>query len=396
MYNPFIENALNYALSYIEQVSHTNSAQPLSITLLADNGFYANSSLAQNDFTKSKTRLRSYHTSLGNISKTGLGSSAALTTALISSLLISQLEHMQDIDVHREKIHRLAQAAHFAAQGGVGSGFDVAAAVHGSCIYRRFSPSTLQIIGSPVSDFFSDRLYTTVEGLDPGWAWDGQCGNTGMSLPPGVRFVLCDINSGSHTPSMLRKAVQWWGANEESALLLRNSLDAANRKLYLELRRLQPFDPSPVDLQNPYSGVRAAIEGVRHHLRALGKAADLPIEPKIQTALLDAVSTVPGVIGGVVPGAGGYDAVVLLVQDSTQIVARIEEFLEMWGGGEKAGCNAGPTNIRPLPTTAESQGLRIEPIGQYSEWLDARTKLTISLSRITHWALDIITFCWRG
>ena len=41
-------------------------------------------------------------------------------------------------------VHRVAQLAHCLAQGKAGSGFDVAAAVFGSCSYRRFSPAIIQ------------------------------------------------------------------------------------------------------------------------------------------------------------------------------------------------------------------------------------------------------------
>ena len=47
-------------------------------------------------------------------------------------------------------------------------------------------------------------------------------------------------------------------------------------------------------------------------MREMGAAADVPIEPRSQTALLDACVGTAGVIGGGVPGAGGFDAVWLL------------------------------------------------------------------------------------
>ncbi len=50
-------------------------------------------------------------------------------------------------------------------------------------------------------------------------------------------------------------------------------------------------------------------------MREMGKLSDAPIEPLEQTALLDTCVSVAGVIGGGVPGAGGYDAVWLLVLD---------------------------------------------------------------------------------
>jgi len=40
-------------------------------------------------------------------------------------------------------LHNVAQYCHCLAQGKVGSGFDVSAAVWGSHVYRRFNPSII-------------------------------------------------------------------------------------------------------------------------------------------------------------------------------------------------------------------------------------------------------------
>jgi len=51
-------------------------------------------------------------------------------------------------------------------------------------------------------------------------------------------------------------------------------------------------------------------------MREMGRLANVPIEPPEQTSLLDACVYQAGVIGGGVPGAGGYDAIWLLVCDA--------------------------------------------------------------------------------
>lgn len=87
------------------------------------------------------------------VAKTGLGSSAAMTTAVVAALLhylgvvnLSSIEdqHQEmkgptDLDV----VHMIAQTAHCIAQGKVGSGFDVSSAVYGSQRYVRFSPEVI-------------------------------------------------------------------------------------------------------------------------------------------------------------------------------------------------------------------------------------------------------------
>ena len=81
----------------------------------------------------------------GNIEvvKTGMGSSAALATSLVGALLqwfgVIRLGHRVGGE-DRRVLHNLAQLAHAVAQGKIGSGFDVAAAVYGTQVYQRFSP----------------------------------------------------------------------------------------------------------------------------------------------------------------------------------------------------------------------------------------------------------------
>ena len=88
------------------------------------------------------------------VAKTGLGSSAAMTTAVVAALLhylgvvnlsaFSEDPHQQNKDsMDLDVVHMIAQSAHCIAQGKVGSGFDVSSAVYGSQRYVRFSPEVL-------------------------------------------------------------------------------------------------------------------------------------------------------------------------------------------------------------------------------------------------------------
>lgn len=88
------------------------------------------------------------------VAKTGLGSSAAMTTAVVAALLhylgVVSLSSFSEDQSHGRKddsdldiVHVIAQTAHCIAQGKVGSGFDVSSAVFGSQRYVRFSPEVL-------------------------------------------------------------------------------------------------------------------------------------------------------------------------------------------------------------------------------------------------------------
>lgn len=110
---------------------------------------------------------------LKDVHKTGLGSSAAMVSSLTSALLLhwdarSSLKVAEEVTATLlgaspprparfpkptrpatpdkdtlQLVHNLAQYVHSLAQGKVGSGFDVSAAIYGSHVYRRFAVECL-------------------------------------------------------------------------------------------------------------------------------------------------------------------------------------------------------------------------------------------------------------
>jgi phosphomevalonate kinase len=108
--------------------------------------------------------------------KLGLGSSAAVAAAACGALFEwAELP----IDAHRDQILTVARAAHAEAQGGVGSGADVAASVHGGTIVYAMDAPPQPISGAGVEQVFvwSGRSASTtgllaavraLESRDPG------------------------------------------------------------------------------------------------------------------------------------------------------------------------------------------------------------------------------------
>ncbi|EGU80656.1 hypothetical protein AU210_003087 [Fusarium oxysporum f. sp. radicis-cucumerinum] len=347
--NPFVETTLSYALTYIDRVAKQRPSHSMAsarLIILADNDYYSHS---ESESTR-QGRFAKFPVTLGDANKTGLGSSAALVTSLTAALLAHYLpEDLFNIQSDRGKrtLHNLAQAAHCAAQGKVGSGFDVATAVYGSCRYRRFSPETLSSIPEPGAAGFADALVKLVDGES---AWDVEVLKDAVIMPKGVVLRMCDVDCGSKTVGMVKKVLKWRSSNPEESKKLWDELQKRNEQLIATL--------NAGDVEN----LPGKITAVREMIRQMGSASDVPIEPESQTELLDALSTVEGVYGGVVPGAGGYDALALLMKDDEETKQRVEEFLDKWAK-EKG------TKVKLLGVKGEMEGVRSESLDVYAGWI---------------------------
>ncbi|KAK7926642.1 phosphomevalonate kinase [Apiospora marii] len=353
--NPFVETTLTYALTYIASVSPSRhrsafSLDPVHLTVLADNDYYSQPHTIPNT-EKNPTRFSKFPTPLSKANKTGLGSSAALVTSLTASLLTHYLPaELFDIGSQEGKriLHNLAQAAHCAAQGKVGSGFDVAAAVYGSCRYRRFSPSILNSLPQPGTSGFAPAVVDLVTNQK---TWDTEVAKDGVSVPPGLAIRMCDVDCGSQTVGMVKQVLAWKAAKPEVSKQLWDNLQAKNEALGKVLAEDRKDDIKP------------AVDAIRELIRAMGTESGVPIEPETQTALLDALVTeVDGVYNGVVPGAGGFDALALLMRDDAETESRVKEFVKGWGK-EHGGM------VRLLDVKGEMEGVRKEGLDQYGGWL---------------------------
>lgn len=304
-----------------------------------------------------ESRFASFGVRLSEAHKTGLGSSAALTTAFCTSL-VSYLNPLADDasneakEKRRRELHNLSQTAHCSAQGKVGSGFDVAAAVYGSCLYRRFSPSLLSVLGSSESygnGGFKAKLRELVD--ETGDAkWDQECHKQGVQVPKGYELVMADVDCGSESVGMAKKVLAWRSSSSEDANRIWDELHGANEWLGMTLG------------DGDEKTVRLAFKQVRCFIGKMGRKSGVPIEPESQTELLDALEGVEGVVGGVVPGAGGYDAVALLIRDDKDTRARLAKFLEEWSAKVEG-------RVRLLRVKGEMEGVRIEDVRGYEEWI---------------------------
>jgi phosphomevalonate kinase len=227
--NEFVESALRYGLTTaLVLLGRTRFldrlAAGLRIDLVAHRAFYSSPSPTGTD-PEAPPR------------KTGLGSSAALVSALCGALLAYfGLVHLPDAGATKDEqldskdtttrdlrlVHNLAQFAHFKAQGKIGSGFDVSSAVYGSHVYVRFDPIILQV--RSISAFGQHINTAKRAGEKPediaeliSGHWDSEV--HALPLPSGLRLMLGDVSAGSKTPVMVSLVDAWRRGLEEEQRL---------------------------------------------------------------------------------------------------------------------------------------------------------------------------------
>ena len=389
--NRFVETTLQYALTYLQHLpsSHRSSEASgdlsgvLKIDILADDDYYSTK-----ENLREAGRFTNFGIPLSKAHKTGLGSSAALVTALTAALLVTFISPSSAVISERlqKRIHNLAQAAHCAAQGKVGSGFDVAAAVYGSCLYRRFTPTILETVGDAHSAGFGERLHRCVEDLEPDRTWDVEVLSQAVRVPKTLRLVMCDVDCGSETPGMVKRVLNWREEKSDEAALLWGALQSGTEDLYTVLKRLSGLeglsDQTGGDLEEmqpasrslslgnseTFRALKDVIQTIRSLVREMSEKSGVPIEPKVLTELLDACSAVPGVVGGFCPGAGGYDAVALLVGDDEGILENLRSTLAGWKSVAEADSGAVIGEVNILDVKQDVEGLRIEDSSRYREW----------------------------
>ena len=289
----------------------------------------------------------------------------SFTAAVLSFYLPKEL-----FDLHSEKgqtiLHNLAQASHSYAQGKVGSGFDIASAVYGSCLYKRFSPSLLSNIPPPGNSGFANALRTLVEGE----AWDTEIRKAAIRMPAGLRLVMCDVDCGSETPGMVKQVLKWRESNKEHVDGIWTALQTGNDALAAELTRLAAANVAQREDKTNYEKLCDIIKSNRELIRQMSISSGVPIEPPQQTELLDFCSTQDGVIGGVVPGAGGFDAIVLFVENDDTVVSRLKMALSRYKPAD-TGTAAKIGKVGVIGVREDMVGVKEESLSVYQEWVIA-------------------------
>ncbi|KAF1792530.1 Ribosomal protein S5 domain 2-type fold [Phytophthora cactorum] len=225
--------------------------------------------------------------------KTGMGSSAALVTSLVAALVAFFVPAMNFDEVQQdlEVVHNLAQLSH--------------------CYVQRKKP---------------------------------------VRLPSSFHLLMGDVSSGSATVSLVRQVLKWQKEQPEEAKRVMDEIHYHNLEVergFAEICELEASHNTFIDWEamaaqgrEQWKAVDARIGAIllrlseafsrfRDLMREMGTSAGVPIEPPEQTAILDATLAIPGVLLAGVPGAGGYDAICVVVIHEHALRA-VEDLWVQW------------------------------------------------------------------
>jgi phosphomevalonate kinase len=201
--------------------------------------------------------------------KLGLGASAAVTVAAAGALFAREERPLHDPQVRAEMV-RLCVASHRAAQGGRGSGGDVAASVCGGVIRVVLHGAEVEVTPAAVPDGFALKIFR--------------------------------LGASVSTPEMLRRVETLAASERVRHAALMEAL----------VRAAEDFGRDPIE------SLRAQLR----RLAALGVAAGVEMVPRAGWALAAAAEAVGGAAKP--SGAGGGDLAVALVPH-----ARVADFLQI-------------------------------------------------------------------
>ncbi len=275
----------------------------------------------------------SYNVSNGKIgaSKSGLGSSAAVTSAVIGALMT---HFGLDLDKD-DALHKLAQVAHAMATGKIGSGIDIAATIYGDIVYSRYSP---EIVKAIPQDFTVEEISKVVRSR-----WDYSIKQ--LDLPQAFDFAVANfVGSSAITTAMVGGFNEFKNSDPDSYFKIIRSMNEENSKAIKALQKISDGGGADTDLEN----FRKAFDKGRKFAKTLGVRSNIDIETDEITDIIDKTVNA-GAFVAKSPGSGGYDSIAALFLANGNKSA-YDNTINFWKTNER---------LQPIKLEKNSKGIEI-------------------------------------
>lgn len=250
--------------------------------------------------------------------KTGLGSSAAVTVAVVKALFEANgLKSEKNIDV----IHKLAQFSYAMFSQKVGSGFDIAtSAFRKTIIYNRYNPKEIVLPATANSEGLPSSILQSVE---KSWDW---MSIKPFSFPKKYKMLFFNIKGAkTSTISSVKAVMQWKAANPEKYAERITMQKTAEEKAINALSK-----ENNENIRKYTHEARNAHRMLQKETSSAVKDFD-PIEPEPLSRIIEESEKMQGIIVGRCPGAGGWDGIAFIAEKN---FSQIEKIIEI---GKKQG-----------------------------------------------------------
>ncbi len=217
--------------------------------------------------------------------KTGLGSSSAVVTGIVESIL--KANNVEN----KELVFELSCTAYLKYSGKIGSGYDIATATWGRTIIYRM-PNYIQP----------------------------------FDVPDGIDVIYLNIKNKCTSTISNVKAYKIWKEKDPKT----------NRRLVDEIAYYDDLAINALknrEFESVLKYTNKSRELYKKMQNEISKYVDSfdPIEPNIITPFIDEVCKLKNVICGKCPGAGGYDGIVFLVKETFRDTDKILDIADNLG-----------------------------------------------------------------
>lgn len=266
---------------------------PATFTLCFDARFLSPSEPTTGEVKLGDRRFPRFAAGLERVRKTGLGSSACAVVAIVGAALHA-LGAAEPATVFWLSFYAVS-----AAQGGVGSGFDVSTAVFGSQLFAAVASAAREEVFAALRSRNFDRFCVLAQSVD--------CPATPLRLG-GLRLAFRDFGLGSRSPALAREVLACLRDEPDFCRAFVERLNAVTRALAAQLTAPQPCPRA----------LRSVNDAHRALVAELGRRSGAPVEPATLGAALDSALAAPAPpLYAICPGAGGFDALLLLLAAGT-------------------------------------------------------------------------------
>ena len=196
-----------------------------------------------------------------------------------------------------------------------------------------------------------------------------------------LQVSLADVSGGSESPSMARAVLQWKNTHTTAGETSHwEALAEINVRIATLFQRVAEEQTNVTEDERTLLATTTATEwktlvstedhlaiaqlllhlrqaflDARRHLKAMGEAAGVPIEPDEQTRLADAtMEHVPGVVAALVPGAGGNDALACVHINDDQVR---QNLATLWANWSESAVQVCPLDVEGVNY---GEGVRID------------------------------------